>query len=83
MKPIAIYIEFYGAFRKSGAGIMVEVSAGSTIKQVKEVLSARLKDGQNLLIGDSVLANHEEILPESYVLTEGGTLSILPPVCGG
>ena len=79
MSNITIQIQFYGAFRKFGASQSITLASGSTVTQVKQVLSETLGD----LVHDSVLANDNAVLPNSYVFEEDVTLSILPPVCGG
>lgn len=79
MPEITIQIQFYGAFRKFGASQSITLASGSTATQVKQALSKTL----GALVHDSVLANDNTVLPNSYVFEEDATLSILPPVCGG
>ena len=79
MSNITIKIQLYGAFRKFGASQSVTLASGSTATQVKQALSETLGE----LVHDSVLANDNSVLPNSYVFEEDITLSILPPVCGG
>jgi len=83
MKKIDLNIKFYGAFRKFGQSISVKVNSGANMIDVKNALISALGEDHYLLVGDSVLANDEAILPNDYVISEESTLSILPPVCGG
>lgn len=79
MSNITIQVQFYGAFRKFGASQSVTLASGSTVTHIKQALSETL----GALVHDSVLANDNAVLPNSYVFEEDVTLSILPPVCGG
>lgn len=80
---ITVSVKLYGAFRKYGEKIELSVTEGSPVSAVKKALAAQLGNESMPLIGDSVLANDEAILPPDYVLDKDGSLSILPPVCGG
>lgn len=79
MPDITIQIQFYGAFRKFGASQNITLASGSNVTQVKQALSETL----GALVHDSVLANDNAVLPNSYVFEEDAILCILPPVCGG
>ncbi len=83
MKKIDLKVNFYGAFRKFGQGISVKVNSGANMIDVKNAIVSVLGEDHYLLVGDSMLANDDAILPDDYVVSEEGTLSILPPVCGG
>lgn len=83
MKQINIHVKFYGMFRRFGDAVTVKVDPGTDMIGIKNALMAALGEEYYLLVGDSVLADDDQILPENYVLTKDGVLSILPPVCGG
>ena len=83
MKKIDLEIKFYGAFRKFGQGISIKVNSGASMIDIKNAVISTVGEDHYLLVGDSVLANDDMILPDDYVVSESGALSILPPVCGG
>ena len=83
MSKINIQIKFFGAFRKLGEDISIEIPSGSSVLQTKDALVQKLGEVHKNLIESSVLANETDILRDSYVFEEGQNLSILPPVCGG
>ena len=78
-----ITIQYYGAFRRLGDTIALDISAPATIEAVRSALSARLGEQHKLLIEDSALAGDHDILSDDFVIEDDCTLSILPPVCGG
>lgn len=78
---ITIHIKFFGAFRKFGAGIEIDVPANTTILAIKTELQSKLNNEK--LVLDSVLANDDTVLQDSDILKDNAELSILPPVCGG
>lgn len=83
MTDIKITIRLFGAFRQYGENISFTMPAGCTVAAVKQKLGDVLKADQQL-IGDSALANDNEIIDDlSTVLTQDSHLAILPPVCGG
>ncbi len=79
MSSITLEIKLYGAFRKQGESVTIAVPCGSDMAQVKEILAESL----GALVQDSVLANDDKILPNSYIFEQDAVISILPPVCGG
>lgn len=82
-ETIAVQINFFGAFRKFGDSMTLDVAPGSTADDVKEELITRLGEDQRNLVADSVLADDEQILGGETEIAGARTLSILPPVCGG
>ena len=82
MSDITIHMHLFGAFRKFGDEVRLQVPAGASVSLIKERLGLAL-GGQGTLIRDSVLADEQRILPDAFVITGDTRLSILPPVCGG
>lgn len=80
---ITVSVKLYGAFRKYGDQIELSLQEGSPVSAVKKAIGEALGEDAVSLIGDSVIANDDTILPPDYILDEAGRLSILPPVCGG
>ena len=76
-------IKCFGVFRQFGDQLNVSVNAGSSVQQIKAALVQQLGEQHKTLVGESVLANDNAILPNAYILQEEAPLSILPPVCGG
>lgn len=80
---LQIQIRFYGGFRKYGESIALDIPQSCDVAAVKAVLLKALNGQDEALIGDFVLANDTSILASNHVFMKGGTVSILPPVCGG
>lgn len=83
MAEVKLDIALFGAFRPFGASVAVYVPVGCGIAEVKQRLAAALGSADPKLIGASVLANDDEVLPASAVFDRDCRLAILPPVCGG
>ncbi len=83
MTTMTLSIRCFGVFRKFGETLSLEVPKNSTIHDIKNRLSQLLEEAHKELIEDSVLASDTDILPDSYIVQEVTSLSILPPVCGG
>lgn len=83
MDTVSIRIKYFGAFRKFGSDIMLEMPVGASIAQIKTALSKNMKGRESLLVFDSVLGNDDMILSDSYQCNTNCELAILPPVCGG
>lgn len=83
MRGLSCTIKYFGAFRKLGENITLSIEQGSSIFQIKQSLIKELGDQHKALIGNSVLANNTDILPEAFIVRDDIKLSILPPVCGG
>ena len=83
MTMINYSIKCFGVFRQFGDQLNVSVNAGSSVQQIKAALVQQLGEQHKILVGESVLANDNEILPNAYILQAETPLSILPPVCGG
>ncbi|MCB9976601.1 MAG: hypothetical protein H6858_03260 [Rhodospirillales bacterium] len=83
MSTIIFPIKCFGAFRKFGENLNVEVPAGSSADQIKQALIRILGEQHKGLVEDSVLASDTAVLPGAYILKEPVDLCILPPVCGG
>lgn len=78
-----IRVSYYGSFRRFGDGATLDMPPPVKIGDVRNSLALLLGQEQRDLVGDSVLANDTEILPDDYVVGDDCALSILPPVCGG
>jgi molybdopterin converting factor small subunit len=83
MSNLTLTIQCFGAFRQFGECLSMEVNDGVSISQLKEALIQQLGDEHKLLVRESVLANDNDVLPNTYIIKEDTPLSILPPVCGG
>jgi molybdopterin converting factor small subunit len=81
MNSVKIQLKLFGAFRERSPSpeINIEMTRGSSLKELRQHLASSLGE----LIHDSALANHSEILKDSYVIEDSMTLAVLPPVCGG
>jgi molybdopterin converting factor small subunit len=80
---ITFPIKCFGVFRQFGDKLCVAVNPGSSVLQIKAALVQQLGQQHKTLVEESVLANDNAILQNSYILQEETSLSILPPVCGG
>lgn len=83
MTDISINVRLFGAFRKYGETVTFTMPSGSSVQLVKEKLAEILSLADAQLIRDSVLANDNEIIEDTAVLSIDCNLAILPPVCGG
>lgn len=83
MDTVSIRIKYFGAFRKLGRDITLDMPVGASVSQIKTALSENIKGKESLLVFDSVLGNDDAILPDSYQCNTNCELAILPPVCGG
>lgn len=80
---IKIKIKFYGCFRKYGDFTDMVCPSGSSVSFIKKELIKLLGIQEENIINDSVLSDDRSILPDEYIVHQSGSLSILPPVCGG
>ena len=80
---IALPIKCFGVFRQFGDKLCIDVDSGYSISQIKAVLVLQLGAQHKTLVEESVFADDNAILPNTYILHEATQLSILPPVCGG
>lgn len=78
---ITIQMKFFGAFRKFGESLALQVPVGTNVAAIKAELQSKL-NGESL-VSDSVLADDSVILRDDDILEGDAALSILPPVCGG
>lgn len=83
-------LTLFGAFRQytQGSSLSLDVPVGTTIVTLRPLLEQALRQrypqfSNAGLINDSAVADANSILPEDTALTDGMTLAILPPVCGG
>lgn len=83
MNTLILPIKFFGMFRKFGEQIEVEIPSGSSVEEIKKMITHELGKDNKDLVDSSVLANTTDILPDAYIFNESQSLSILPPVCGG
>jgi len=80
---LEIDVRFFGAFRKYGQNILLNIPYGCSALSMKESLLAALGGKDAELIGDAALADNEGVLSHDHIFVKGGHVSILPPVCGG
>lgn len=83
-----ITIQTFGAFRQFGRKIVLELSDGATIADIRAPLVAALAENTASfdiagLVESSRFANEVEILAEDFELSENALITILPPVSGG
>ena len=77
-------VELYGRLRDAGLGDAVELDLprGARASEVLALLAGRLGERAGLLAG-AVVATDSEVLASGGAVPDGGTLAVLPPVCGG
>jgi len=84
-----VRIALYGALREADASgyVELEVPAGSSIAELRELLVAHLAGHAPAipanLVRRSAFASAEEILHSHRTVPEGIELAVLPPVSGG
>jgi molybdopterin converting factor small subunit len=82
-----VSVRLFGAFRSLGLGreILVPLPDGAhDLRALRAELHARLPDEQaRAWLAVSAFASDERVLHDDEAIPSGGTLSILPPVCGG
>ncbi len=85
-----VTVQLYGAFRRFGNGRSIEVSINEpvTVSQLRNKMLASLREvapqfKEEGLLADSAFADAKSLLGETSMVSEGDTLAILPPVCGG
>ena len=83
MSKLKLSIKFHGIFKSFGEKLQIEVPSGTSISEVKKVITETLGNENHNLIKSSVIANEREILSNVYIVESEQKLSILPPVCGG
>ncbi len=83
MENISIKLVFYGAFKKLGNDLTLQIPKESSIKDLKDLLAKTSLKEDTSLLESSALSNNEEILQDSYIIKADETISLLPPVCGG
>lgn len=88
MTQSTVKIYFFGAFKKYGDHEMLNLPTGSSVEDLKNLLTRHLirkipnfSDIQ--LIQDSAVACNDTVVGSHYKVQAGETVSILPPVCGG
>lgn len=83
MSTLILPVKFFGMFRKFGEQVDIEIPVGSSVVQIKKMITQQLGAEHKDLVDSSVLANATDILTDAYTFQETQSLSILPPVCGG
>lgn len=85
-----VKVRLFGAFRKYGDGaeLELELPQDATLTELRKAFNDTLKSidpsfSNAALIEDSAFADETSVLTDSARLIEGGTLAVLPPVCGG
>ena len=77
-----VTVKLYATLRRykpeipSGAGLSLDVPSGTTVSQIVEQLA--IPDGVAL-----VAMVNDKVQKLDYVLADGDTLSLFPPVAGG
>ena len=82
-KQIKITIRLFGAFRKYGDALELDMPSGSSVADIKSCLAEKLGGNDAALVADSAIANDNEIINSGAIFDADATLAILPPVCGG
>ncbi len=83
-----ITIQCFGIFRLLGERIELAIKEGSTIADMRIVLSDRLDQSDATfadaaLLASSHFATESDVLPDDARLKDGMCLAIIPPVSGG
>jgi molybdopterin converting factor small subunit len=84
-------VRMFGAFRKHmGDEVFIEFEQESnlSVPAIKEKISIALKEknpqfNEDTLIADSALADESHVFQQTENIAPGGSLALLPPVCGG
>jgi len=85
-----VTVRLFGSFRKYGDGSRLELdlpTAGG-LPALRGALVSKLKAlhpefAEDQLVGESVFATEAAVLDDWAVLSDGASVAILPPVCGG
>ena len=85
-----VTVRLFGSFRKYGEGarLEVELARAATVSALRSALVAKLKTqhpgfSEDHLVGESAFATDSGLLEDGASLSDGATVAILPPVCGG
>jgi len=79
-----VELQLFGAFRKYGSEIELDIPDGGSISEVKSELERVLGGNSSQLINISRFATNTAMIEDSYELNDGvNKLAILPPVSGG
>lgn len=86
MSTIQIRLKFFAALRERlGAAESLDVAAGTTVGQVRDLLLARSADHAELLARGRAVrsALNQQLCFDSALLSDGDELAFFPPVTGG
>lgn len=92
MSQLNVEVALFGAFRRYGnAPVALTVAAGTPVAEVKSLFGAALAAGKDAatadaitaLLASSALADDRQVFTDDALINQGGSLAILPPVCGG
>jgi molybdopterin converting factor small subunit len=92
MSQINVEVALFGAFRRYGnTPVALTVAAGTPVAEVKRQFGAALAAGKDAataeaitaLLASSALADDRQVFTDDALINQGGSLAILPPVCGG
>ncbi|MBI3554822.1 MAG: hypothetical protein HY074_01000 [Deltaproteobacteria bacterium] len=78
----SVKIQLFGAFRKHGDGVALELPLAKpcSLAVLKELLATHLDPE---LLRESAFGTTTDILGDDAIVSPGQTLAVLPPVCGG
>jgi len=79
-----IKIRLFGAFRKYGNEIDIEIPDGSIVSDMKKLLVEALGDDSRELVYSSRFATDKNMLDDDSEITKNlSEVAIVPPVSGG
>jgi molybdopterin synthase sulfur carrier subunit len=86
MSTIQIRLKFFAALRERlGASEVLDVAAGTTVGQIRDLLLARSAEHAELLARGRAVrcALNQQLCAEDVVVSDGAELAFFPPVTGG
>lgn len=82
---IRVRVRFFGSLRKlEGRGDgWTEIPESGKVSDLRQAITCSLEGPDRELLKDSAFASESRILHLEDFLTDGTTVAVLPPVCGG
>lgn len=83
MNPLSVKIRFFGAMRRYGDALDLELPADSTVADLRRELITLIGDDAAALVNHCAVASDSRLLHQQEALAGQDDLALLPPVSGG
>lgn len=83
MNPLSVKLRFFGAMRRHGDALDLQLPAGSSVADLRRELVALIGEEAATLVNSCAVASDSRLLHQQEALSGEHDLALLPPVSGG